>query len=210
VQALGAAVVALSQGVAYLHAGQEVLRSKSLDRNSFDSGDWFNRLDWTYRDNGFAAGLPKAGEGGQDWPLFAPVLRDASITPTSNEIEWTRDAVRDWLRVRASTPLLRLGSADEVQQRLTFLNTGPAQEPTVIVGHLDGEGHADAKFREALYAINVAPDAHALELPTQAGKRWTLHPALQQGVDARMREARLGADGRLSIPGRTAVVFVIE
>ncbi|WP_189455975.1 alpha-1,6-glucosidase domain-containing protein [Cognatilysobacter bugurensis] len=210
VQALGTALVALSQGVAYLHAGQEVLRSKSLDRNSFDSGDWFNRLDWTYADNGFAAGLPKAEEGEKDWALLAPVLRDASIKPTQREIEWTRDAVHDWLRVRASTPLLRLRTAEEVQQRLTFLNTGPAQEPTVIVGHLDGEGHADANFREVLYAINVAPEARALDLPTQAGKRWALHPALQPGADERARDARLAADGRLSIPGRTAVVFVIE
>jgi pullulanase len=27
----------------------ELLRSKSLDRNSFNSGDWFNKLDWTYQ-----------------------------------------------------------------------------------------------------------------------------------------------------------------
>ncbi len=53
VQTLGAAIVAFSQGIAYFHAGQDILRSKSLDRNSFDSGDWFNRLDWSYADNHF-------------------------------------------------------------------------------------------------------------------------------------------------------------
>lgn len=210
VQVLGAALVMLSQGVAYLHAGQEVLRSKSLDRNSFDSGDWFNRLDWTYTDNGFGAGLPRAADNASSWPAFAPVLRDASIKPTKREIEWTRDAVQDWLRVRASTPLLRLRSTEEVQRRLTFLDTGPTQEPTVVVGHLDGRDRADAGFRELLYAINVAPDARAIALPAQAGKRWALHPALRSGVDARAREARIAADGRLTLPGRTAVVFVIE
>ena len=50
----------LSQGVAYLHAGHDMLRSKSLDRNSYDSGDWFNRIDWS-QDNHFASGLPPAG-----------------------------------------------------------------------------------------------------------------------------------------------------
>ena len=34
---------------------------KSLDRNSYDSGDWFNRLDWTGADNGFGHGLPPQG-----------------------------------------------------------------------------------------------------------------------------------------------------
>jgi pullulanase/glycogen debranching enzyme len=209
VQVLGAALVMLSQGVAYLHAGQEVLRSKSLDRNSFDSGDWFNRLDWTYTDNGFGAGLPRAADNASSWPAFAPVLRDASIKPARRDIEWTRDAVRDWLRVRATTPLLRLRTTADVQRRLTFLNTGPAQEPTVVVGHLDGSGRDDGP-RELLYAINVAPGARSVALPTQAGKAWRLHPVLAGGADARARDARLDRDGRLTLPGRTAVVFVIE
>ncbi len=38
----------LSQGVPFLHAGVDTLRSKSLDRDSYNSGDWFNYLDWTY------------------------------------------------------------------------------------------------------------------------------------------------------------------
>jgi hypothetical protein len=44
--------------VAYFHAGVDTLRSKSMDRNSYDSGDWFNRLDWTGQDNHFGTGLP--------------------------------------------------------------------------------------------------------------------------------------------------------
>ena len=47
--------------MAYFHAGIDTLRSKSLDRNSFNSGDWFNPLDWTATDNGFGRGLPPAG-----------------------------------------------------------------------------------------------------------------------------------------------------
>ena len=39
VQVLAGALTALSQGVAYFHAGMEILRSKSLDGNSLDSGD---------------------------------------------------------------------------------------------------------------------------------------------------------------------------
>jgi pullulanase len=38
---LAVSVVALSQGVPFFHAGDELLRSKSLDRNSYNSGDWF-------------------------------------------------------------------------------------------------------------------------------------------------------------------------
>src|SRR5690606_11825356 len=45
---VGLSIVALSQGVPFFHAGDDMLRSKSLDRDSYDSGDWFNRLDFTY------------------------------------------------------------------------------------------------------------------------------------------------------------------
>src|SRR6185437_16226009 len=49
---------ALSQTPSFWHAGADLLRSKSLDRNSYNSGDWFNILDWTGEDNGFGHGLP--------------------------------------------------------------------------------------------------------------------------------------------------------
>jgi pullulanase/glycogen debranching enzyme len=40
-------------GVPFVHAGDDLLRSKSLDRDSYNSGDHFNRVDWTGRDNNF-------------------------------------------------------------------------------------------------------------------------------------------------------------
>ncbi|WP_374384056.1 alpha-1,6-glucosidase domain-containing protein [Thermomonas sp.] len=212
VQLLGAAFVALSQGLAYFHAGTDVLRSKSLDRNSFDSGDWFNRLDWTYTDNGFGAGLPPAQDNGKDWNLLRPVLRNPDARPSPADIAWMRDAFRDLLRIRASTPLFRLRSAQDVRARLAFRNTGPGQDPAVIAGHLDGRG-MDAGFDEVLYLLNVAPDARVLALPEEAGKRYVLHPvqAAPAAVDARPRQARYeAATGRFEVPGRSVVVFVVK
>ena len=39
---LASALVALSQGIAFFHAGDEILRSKSLDRDSYNSGARLN------------------------------------------------------------------------------------------------------------------------------------------------------------------------
>ncbi len=212
VQLLGAAFVAFSQGVPYFHAGMDVLRSKSLDRNSFDSGDWFNRLDWTYSDNGFGAGLPPARDNGKDWELLRPVLRNANAKPSPADIAWMRDGFRDLLRIRAGSPLFRLRTADEVQRRLAFRNTGPKQNPLVVAGHLDGAG-LEGAFAEVLYLLNVSPEPQSLELPEDAGKAWVLHPvqAAAGAADARAKQARYGApEGTFIVPGRTAVVFVIE
>ncbi len=213
VQLLGAAFVSFSQGIAYYHAGMEVLRSKSLDRNSFDSGDWFNRLDWTYTDNGFGAGLPPSRDNGKDWAMLKPVLADASIKPRSEDILWMRDAFNDLLRIRASSTLFRMRSSADVQQRLAFRNVGPRQNPLVIAAHLDGVGYAGAGFREILYVINVSPEAQTLALPEEADKAYVLHPVQRdpRATDARAKTARASSrDGRFTIPPRTAVVFVVE
>jgi pullulanase/glycogen debranching enzyme len=210
---LGVALTAFSQGVAYLHAGVELLRSKSLDRDSFDSGDWFNRIDWTLRDNGFGRGLPPRHRNAADWPWMRPALADPRVAPTAAEIRWARDASLDLLRIRAGSTLFRLRTAEDVRRRLHFRNAGPVQHPEVLVGHLDGAGYPGAGFREVLYLVNVAGDAREVTLPEEAGKAYVLHPVHRaaDAADRAPRAARVDpALGRFEVPARTAVVFVVE
>ena len=70
----------------------------------------------------------------------------------------------------------------------------------------------DAGFDELIYLLNTAPDARRWAWPPDAGKRWTLHPVQAAGHDARVRaQARFHArDGVFEVPGRSAVVFVVE
>ena len=212
VQVLAMAHTAFSQGLAYFHAGVETLRSKSLDRNSYDSGDWFNRLDWTLRDNFFGAGLPPERDNGGDWALMRPLLADPAIKPRPQDIAFARDALLDLLRIRASTRLLRLPDADEVQRRLRFPNTGPDQNPLVLVGQLDGRGLPGAGFDELVYFINAGLEAQTLELPELRGRRYTLHPVhlAEDAADPRPRASARhdAARGRFVIPARTALVYV--
>ncbi len=211
-QVVGIAFTALAQGVAYYHAGVEILRSKSLDRDSYDSGDWFNRLDFTYTGNGFGAGLPPSNRNVDDWALLAPVLRDSSIAPSASHIRFTRDAALDLMRIRASSTLFRMRSAADIRERLRFHNTGSSQDPTVMAVHLNGDGYAGAAFGEILYFINVAPDARTLQIAQEASKSYALHPVhlSAQATDSTARDARYDpATGRFTVPARTAVVFVV-
>ncbi len=207
VQVLGMAINAFSQGVAYYHAGIDTLRSKSLDRNSFNSGDWFNRIDWTYRDNYFGTGLPPAEDNGKDYALIKPLLGNASLKPRTGDIAFARDAFRDLLAVRASSTLFRLRTAEDIRQRLRFFNTGARQQPAVIAAHIDGKGYAGAGFAGVAYFINVDKTAHTLTVDELKGKALRLHPA--QKTDKRVRAAAWDAKtGKVTIPPRTAVVFV--
>jgi pullulanase/glycogen debranching enzyme len=211
VQVLGMALDAFSQGVAYFHAGIDVLRSKSLDRNSFNSGDWFNRIDWSYRDNYFGTGLPPQDDNGKDWPLLKPLLENPAIKPRAEDIAFARDAFRDLLRIRASSTLFRLRSAADIKQRLRFFNTGPGQEPTVVAAHLDGGGYEGARYGGITYLVNVDKVAHVVTDKDARGKRMRLHPVHLASGAADKRAATATYDsttGTFSIPPRTAVVFV--
>jgi len=213
VQVLGLATTVFSQGIAYFHAGADILRSKSLDRNSFNSGDWFNRLDWTYQTNFFGSGLPPADDNAKDWPLFKPLLANAALQPQPADIAFARDAFRDLLAIRAGTTLLRMRTAEDISQRLRFFNTGPRQEPTVIAATIDGKGYAGARFAGLTYLINVDKVAHVVSDAGLRGRQLRLHPVHAAAGAGDKRAASAGYDsgnGTFSIPPRTAVVFVEE
>ena len=214
VQVLGIALTAFSQGIAYYHAGIELLRSKSGDRNSFDSGDWFNRLDWTFSDNFWGTGLPPQKENGTLWPALKPLLADPGIKPTPAEIRFTRDAFYDLLKIRASTTMLRLRTAEDVTRRLTLHNTGANQVPTLMVGHVDGRGLAGASFAELLYALNADRQPATIDLTALKGRDFKLHPVHRASTAADPRPAAQArwdaATGTLTVPPRTALAFVLE
>ncbi|GGK66056.1 pullulanase-type alpha-1,6-glucosidase [Ornithinimicrobium pekingense] len=209
---LALAAVTLSQGVPFWHAGTEVLRSKSLDRNSYDSGDWFNRLDYTLRDNGFGRGLPPAPDNHHRWPLLAPLLADPSLRPTPADMATARDGALDLLRLRRDLPLLRLGSAGLVLQKVSFPVSGtPHGRADVVVMLVDDSGPptVDQAWSGLLVVLNAATDVVALPLPALRGQGWQLAPAQRDGADPVVRRTRwdTGA-GVLTVPALTAAVLV--
>jgi len=205
VQVLGMAINAFSQGVAYFHAGVDTLRSKSLDRNSFNSGDWFNRIDWSYQDNYFGTGLPPAADNGKDYALLKPLLAAPSLKPAPSDIAYARDAFRALLKIRASSTLFRMRSAADIAQRLRFFNTGSTQQPTVLAAHLDGRGYAGAGFKGITYLINVDKVAHTVRDPGARNQRLRLHPVQ---VPDTIGAAFDPADGTFTVPARSVVVYI--
>ena len=118
------ATVALAQSPAFWCAGTELLRSKSLDRDSYNSGDWFNAIDFTGQSNGFGRGLPPASRNEGSWAIQGPLLQDDWLRPSPEEIAAARSQALDLLRLRASTPLFSLGSARLIQDKLSFPGAG--------------------------------------------------------------------------------------
>lgn len=212
VQVLAGALVAFSQGVAYFHAGQEILRSKSLDGNSYDSGDLFNVLDWSYQSNRFGDAVPDMQGSLEAKAINRALLQDPRLKPSAADILWTRNAHLDLLKIRASSKLFRLETAQDVQDRLTFLNTSEQADARLIAGHL--KGHRLNDFAELIYFVNASESAQSMTVHDLAQKAFELHPvhASPQAADERPREQAKyqKATGTFEIPARTAVVFVVK
>ncbi|QJD91146.1 pullulanase-type alpha-1,6-glucosidase [Duganella dendranthematis] len=212
-QNLGAAFTVLSQGVPFLHAGQEILRSKSLDRDSYDAGDWFNKLDYSYQSNNFGVGLPLAAVNQASWPLMSPVLANPLIKPDTGAIISARNNMNDLLAIRQDSSLFRLRTAKDVAERLRFHNTGPAQVPGVIVMSIDGQHprrYDDAKYKSVVTLFNVTRTAQTVTVPELAGRQLKVHKVQRKSSsDTLARSATYNnASGSFTIPPRTTVVFV--
>ncbi|MFB4274131.1 pullulanase-type alpha-1,6-glucosidase [Nonomuraea sp. MTCD27] len=204
-QALSLATAVLSQGTAFVHAGSERLRSKSLDRNSYDSGDWFNRLLWDCaQGNGFGAGLPPRAGNEDRWPYARPLLADPALRPGCADINAGRARYGELLRIRASSPAFALGSLEEVRRRLTF----PDSAEGVIAMHVDTSG-LDPRWKSVTVVFNATPSAHPQAMPSLAGQEVALHPVQAASDDPVVRESAFDpATGTLTVPARTVAVFV--
>ncbi|MBV8377167.1 MAG: DUF3372 domain-containing protein, partial [Verrucomicrobia bacterium] len=209
---LGLALVALAQGIPFFHAGDDILRSKSFDRNSYNSGDWFNRLDWTYRTNNFAVGLPPEWDNKDDWAVMRSFLNNRAIAPGFIDIYSSHIFFRDILRIRRSTPLFRLRTSAEVQERVKFYNVGPNQQPALIVmAILDRQGPVlDPQNRSVVVLFNADKAPKTIVLPDYVELPIELHPVLRRSdADRIVRAARYECStGSFFIPPRTTAIFL--
>jgi pullulanase-type alpha-1,6-glucosidase len=201
-QNLATSLVVLAQGVPFLHAGQDLLRSKSLDRNSFDSGDWFNHLDFSMRGNGWGRGLPPKWDNAASWPVQRELLADRRIAVGPAQIRAAAAHAREMLVVRRSSPLFRLRTAEEIAERLRFHNVGPNQVPGLIVMSLKG-----ADGVEIVTVFNATP--RDVNFALDLGRGFRLHPVQRESSDPTVRRAAW-AKGNFLTPARTTAVFVAE
>ena len=206
------ASVALSQSPSFWASGTEMLRSKSLDRDSYNSGDHFNVIDWTMKDNGFGRGLPVKSKNGAAWDHMRPLLENPDLKPTPEQIDASSQIAMDFLRVRSSSRLFTLGSADLVRSKVTFPNSGEGAVDGTIVMLINDEAGAgndiDAKLDGALVVFNASGESVTTAVDGLAGRVFKLHDAQANGSDETVKGASFDAKtGSVTVPARTVAVF---
>ena len=207
---LSNAFINYGQGVPFYQMGSDILRSKSLDRNSFDSGDWYNAVDFTLERHLWGQGLPPGWDNEDRWDEMREFLTSEVIDVQREHMEHANQLFREQLEIRYSSPLFRLETAEEVNRRVKFHNTGPDQQPGIMAmsvsdGRCAGEP-LDENYDGILVLFNADNEEQTFELELEDMR---LHEIHRNSTDRVVQSASAG-NGEFTIPALSAAVFVRE
>ncbi|MFT5674262.1 MAG: pullulanase, partial [Paraglaciecola sp.] len=200
------------QGIPFFHMGADLLRSKSMDRNTFDSGDWYNYLDFTKQTNNWGVGVPLLGENGEKIDQIRTALADVGRAPTATDVDFASSVFVELLQIRSTSKLFRLNTSEDIQARLGFHTVGGSQTGGVIVMSIDdgiGLVDLDPANDAVVVMINATNSEQAHTVSTAAG--FELHSVHANSVDVSVQSAAFTAgtdEGTFTVPAYTVAVFV--
>jgi pullulanase len=210
-QIMGMSLVTLGEGIPFYQGGDDLLRSKDMDQNSYDSGDWFNKIDWTGQTANWGIGLPIASQNQGQWPIMTPLLSNPAYTPLPANIAYSEAAFNELLQIRYSSELFRMATFQEIQQNLTFLNTGSNQTPGLIVMKLDANGGHYGAYRHIVVVFNATNAQVTFTNSSLQGLALHLHPVQQHSSDPTTKQSTFNSKtGAATVPALTTAVFVAE
>jgi hypothetical protein len=205
-QTVSLATTVLGQGTGFVTAGSDLLRSKSLDRNSYNSGDWFNAVHWDCADgNGFGAAChrpPTTRTSGSTAGRCSPIPRWCPAARRSTPAASGTPTARGALVVAG----VRVADGGRGAEAAGVPAAGP-------VGHA-GRHHDDARRARRRPAVEepgggVQRDAERGDPARARLRRRADGAAPGAGELGRpvVRTASFG-NGTFTVPARTVAVFV--
>ena len=184
------AINAFSQGIAYYHAGIDTLRSKSMDRNSYNRATGSTALTGAMPTT-TSASARRRRRTTATTGRSSPLLANAAIKPGAGEIGWTRDAFRDLLAIRASSTLFRLRTAEDVKRGLAFRNTGSVPGADRAGGPSGRQRLPRRQLPRALVLRQRRQASQALVLDADKGQGLAAAPGARPKADRRPPTTRV-------------------
>ncbi|WP_065978377.1 alpha-1,6-glucosidase domain-containing protein [Pseudoalteromonas lipolytica] len=202
----------MSQGIPFMQMGADMLRSKSMDRNSYDSGDWFNFVDFSKATNNWNVGLPPAQDNQAKWGEIAPISANTNAQAMASDIEYASNVFTEFLSIRSSSPLFSLTTEQDILDRVGFHNIGKRQQQGLVVMSIDdgvGLTDLDSQYDAIVVIMNGTEQSLSHTVSTAYG--FELHPVLKASVDSSMSAASFmtgEGEGTFTVPAYTIAVFV--
>lgn len=211
----------LSQGVPFIQMGSDLLRSKSMSPNSYNAGDWFNKVDFTKQSNNWAVGLPPELRDGVTDDYVKTLFANPQTKPEAADIARASAVFDEFLSIASGSPLFSLKTAQDVIDRVGFHDGGKTQVAGLIVMSIDdgvgtvagtdstARADLDANVDALVVVVNGTNAAKSAKINTATG--FTLHQTLKNSADSVVRTASFAVDGDagvFTVPAYTTAVFV--
>jgi pullulanase len=211
-QNIAGTIPLISQGIPFFQMGGDLIRSKSMDRNSYDAGDWFNWVDFSKTSNNWNIGLP-LDENNQDrWTTIGNLAANAEAQTSMGHIALSSSVFKEFVAMRQSSKLFRLTNTQDVIERVGFHNTGVSQIQGLIVMSLDdgaGLDDLDENVDAIVVVINGSSSEQSHIILTASN--FELHSVQQTSADTTVQAASFVAganSGTFTVPALTTAVFV--
>lgn len=202
------AFVLYSQGIPFLHMGSELMRSKSFLRDSYDYGDWFNRVDFSKQSNYYHVGLPPGDKDQENWPLIEEVLEGHQDRDHVNalDIAFSAKVFEEMIALRMSSPLFRLTTAKDIIEKVSFLNTDNKQTGLLVMKLDDSIGQdVDERVESIVVLFNTSTKVQTFTY--DQAKDYQLHQIQQKSVDEEIKRSTVSKKG-FTVPALSSAVFV--
>ena len=199
-----------AQGIPFLHMGSEFMRSKSFLRDSYDYGDWFNRVDFTKKHNYYNVGLPPADKDQDNWPLIKEVLKghEGRDHVTAKDIGFSAKVFEEMIALRMSSPLFRLTTAKNINDKVSFLNIENHQAGLLVMKLDDTQGTpVDENIDSIVILFNTSTKTQSFTY--MEADKYQLHAIQHQGVDEVVKQSKVSKNA-FTVPALSSVVFVKE
>lgn len=206
----------LSQGIPFLQIGGDILRSKSMDKNSYNNGDWYNWVDFTKNSNNWNVGLPVEIDDGKTVADITALIENPETKVQASHIDFAGSVFNEFVAIRHSSKLFRLTTAQDVYDRVGFHNTGTNQTKGLIVMSIDDGTSGSAQLADLdanndviVVVINGTSSEQSYTVPTATG--FELHSVQQASVDSTVQTASFSvgaSNGTFTVPALTTAVFV--
>jgi pullulanase len=217
-QNVAATLPLMAQGIPFFQLGGDFLRSKSMDRNTYDSGDWFSFVDFSMNTNNWNVGLPLAEDNEGRWDEIGLFMNSPERAATMTDIEYASAVFKEMLSIRSDSPLFRLTTGEQVIDRVGFHNIGKRQTQGLIVMSIDDGLSVDVDMPRAdldsmvdaiVVVVNSSYEEQSHTVATASG--FELHATQASSIDSSVRGANFvegAAEGTFTVPALTTAVFV--
>ena len=177
-----------SFGVPFIHMGSEIIRSKAFARDSYNSGDFFNRVDFSMNSSVWKRAF-SLGDA-RDKDFMVDIYKKADIDLTKRERKKVLSRFLEDLRIRDDLEFFGSNDAEFIKENVKFLNTGSKQNIGLIAYKVQTQS------RDVLIVFNNDRLAHSLQLDSDS---WQVHPEI--------KELRL-ENRTLEIPSLSRIVLI--